>query len=141
MTFGDKLFLLRKKRGLSQEGLAEKIGVSRQAISRWEQGLAMPDTTNLIEISMLFEVSTDYLLFDEYSDDSDIPSVQRERKKGQMNAAKSCLIACILWFLAGSCYLIAAMISNNLIFAPIALLNYFVCFLNYRTYKRKKDDI
>ncbi|MBR6500928.1 MAG: helix-turn-helix transcriptional regulator [Firmicutes bacterium] len=141
MTFGDKLFLLRKKRGLSQEGLAEKIGVSRQAISRWEQGLAMPDTTNLIEISMLFEVSTDYLLFDEYSDDSDIPSVQRERKKGQMNAAKSSLIACILWCLAGSCYLIAAMISNNLIFTPIALLNYFVCFLNYRTYKRKKDDI
>lgn len=43
MTFGEKLTGLRKREGLSQEALAEQLGVSRQAVSRWEQGAALPD--------------------------------------------------------------------------------------------------
>ena len=57
MKFNEKLTIHRKKNGLSQEDLADKLGVSRQAISRWELGSTMPDATNLLELSDLFGVS------------------------------------------------------------------------------------
>ena len=76
MTFADKVLALRKKSGLSQEELAEKLEVSRQAISRWEMGLAMPDASNILRLSKLFGVTTDYLMNDEYSCDEDIPIVK-----------------------------------------------------------------
>lgn len=53
---------LRKVKGLSQEELAEKLGVSRQAISKWESELSVPDIDKIISLSDYFEVSTDYLL-------------------------------------------------------------------------------
>lgn len=64
MKLPEKLVTLRKQRGLSQEALAEQLGVSRQAISRWEQGSAQPDAGNLFQLSRLFQVSADYLLDD-----------------------------------------------------------------------------
>lgn len=69
MTLGKKLQLLRKRNGLSQEQLADKLNVSRQAISKWELDAALPDTANVIALSRLFDVSTDYLL----KDDMEIP--------------------------------------------------------------------
>ena len=65
MTFGKKLQLLRKESGLSQEQLADRLSVSRQAISKWELDAALPDTANVIALSRLFNVSTDYLLKDD----------------------------------------------------------------------------
>jgi transcriptional regulator with XRE-family HTH domain len=76
MILGEKLQLLRKKQGLSQEALAEKLTVSRQAISKWELGESVPDTENLVRLSKLFRVSADYLLCDEYESDDDIPAVR-----------------------------------------------------------------
>ncbi len=67
MTFAEKLFLLRDGRGYSQEMMAEKLGVSRQAISKWELGTALPDTDKIVAISELFNVSTDSLLIDSIS--------------------------------------------------------------------------
>ena len=64
MKLPEKLVALRKGRGLSQEALAERLGVSRQAISRWEQGSSQPDAGNLFQLSRLFQVSADYLLDD-----------------------------------------------------------------------------
>ena len=64
MTFAEKFLKLRKQASLSQEEAAEKIGVSRQAISRWEQGTALPDAFNLSMISKVFGVSADYLIDD-----------------------------------------------------------------------------
>lgn len=66
MTMAEKILAQRKKEGLSQEELAEKLGVSRQAISRWEMGAAFPDAPNILGLSRLFGVTTDYLLYDEY---------------------------------------------------------------------------
>ena len=77
MTFAEKLLLLRKSATLSQEDLAEKLNVSRQAVSRWEMGTAMPDSPNLLEISRLFNVSADYLLRDEIERDEEIPAVKK----------------------------------------------------------------
>lgn len=64
MALPDKLYKLRKERGLSQEQLADALGISRQAISKWESAKAMPETDKLILLSEYFGVSVDYLLKD-----------------------------------------------------------------------------
>lgn len=65
MTIGNKISFCRKKAGISQEALAAKLSISRQAVSRWETGEVIPDTEEIIQLSRLFNVSTDYLLLDE----------------------------------------------------------------------------
>lgn len=65
MNLSEKLLYLRKKNGLSQEQLASEITVSRQAISKWELGESMPDTENVVQLTKIFDVSTDFLLNDE----------------------------------------------------------------------------
>lgn len=62
MTFAEKLKSLRKQTGMSQEKLAEKLGVSRQAITKWETDTGIPDIENLMAISSLFDISIDELL-------------------------------------------------------------------------------
>lgn len=62
MTFGKKLQSLRKEHNISQEKLAEAINVSRQAVSKWEQDLVVPDTENLLLVSKYFDVSLEELL-------------------------------------------------------------------------------
>ena len=64
MALPEKLYTLRKKSGLSQEQLAEALNVSRQAISKWEGGSAMPESDKLLALSNCFGVSLDYLLKD-----------------------------------------------------------------------------
>lgn len=65
MSLGEKIFKLRKEKGISQEALAEQIGTTRQAISKWENNQGFPETEKLLQLSNIFEVSTDYLLKDE----------------------------------------------------------------------------
>ena len=62
MTIGEKLKELRLKNKMSQEELANKLGVTRQAVSKWEQNLALPDTNNLISIAKIFNVKVDELV-------------------------------------------------------------------------------
>ena len=83
MTFGEKLQQLRKGRGWSQERLAEEIPISRQAVSKWETGAAAPDTENVVRLSAIFGVSTDYLLHDDFTGDEDIPAVKRREEELQ----------------------------------------------------------
>ncbi|MBQ2847621.1 MAG: helix-turn-helix domain-containing protein [Clostridia bacterium] len=68
MSISDKIIKLRKEKGLSQETLAEALGVSRQSVSKWETDGALPDTDKIIAMSELFGVSTDYLLKDDISE-------------------------------------------------------------------------
>lgn len=67
MTLGEKIRTLRKKAGLSQEALAEKLGVSRQAVSKWENDNGMPETEKLIAMAKLFDTSLDDLIGEEKS--------------------------------------------------------------------------
>ena len=92
MNLSEKLLALRKARAMSQEELAEHRDVSRQAVSRWEQGTAMPDAANLLQLSRLFGVSVDYLLNDEYQSDNDLPKVQ-EVRRDQMGTIMAYLVA------------------------------------------------
>ncbi len=64
MTLGAKLQTLRKQAGMSQETLAGQLGVSRQAVSRWELDISLPETENIIKLAKIFNVSFDYLLGD-----------------------------------------------------------------------------
>ena len=70
MTMGEKILNLRKARGWSQEELADRVGVTRQAVSRWESGSAKPDADKIIAICDLFGVSADYLLRVSYNGES-----------------------------------------------------------------------
>ena len=65
MILADKIMSLRKKNGWSQEELAEKMNVSRQAVSKWESAQSVPDLEKILQLSNLFGVTTDYLLKDE----------------------------------------------------------------------------
>ena len=80
MKLSDKILTLRKRGGMSQEELAEKLNVSRQAVSRWELGSAQPDANNILQISKLFGVTADYLLNDDYDSDNDLPKVKKVRE-------------------------------------------------------------
>ena len=62
MTLADRILELRKQKGYSQEELADRLGVSRQAVSKWESEQSTPDMDKIILMSDLFEVTTDYLL-------------------------------------------------------------------------------
>ena len=64
MEFHNKLYNLRKQKGLSQEELANRLNVSRQTISKWEVGDSTPDMEKLIAISDMFEISLDELVMD-----------------------------------------------------------------------------
>lgn len=69
MKLSEKIYACRKKAGLSQEALAEKLGVSRQAVSKWETGEAVPELEKLLRLSQAFGVSTDWLLSEEEPED------------------------------------------------------------------------
>lgn len=92
MKLADKIIGLRKSNGFSQEELAEKLNVSRQAISRWEMGTAMPDASNIKQISKLFGVTADYLLNDDYQSDNDLPKV----KETKQNSSKQIIFYLVI---------------------------------------------
>lgn len=93
MTFAEKLVRLRKREGLSQEALAELLGVSRQAVSRWEQGTALPDAAKLLPCARLFQVRVDWLLDEE----QDWEAGSREEEKRPAGKKRD-----LVWILAGS---------------------------------------
>ena len=75
MKFGDKLIALRKKKGLSQEELAEKLSVSRQSVSKWESNNTYPETDKIVQICNIFECTMDDLINDNITD---IESIERK---------------------------------------------------------------
>ena len=64
MTLAEKIYQARKRAGLSQEALADALGVTRQAVSKWETGKSVPDTENIRRMARLLAVSADYFLGD-----------------------------------------------------------------------------
>lgn len=77
MTFGEKIQKLRKEAGLSQEELSYQLGVSRQAISKWERDNGYPETEKIVQMSKMFHVSLDYLLNE---DDTKKPEINPDEK-------------------------------------------------------------
>ena len=89
MKLAEKLFELRKEKGWSQEKLAEQINVSRQSISKWESGQVLPEIEKIIELSKIFQVTTDYLLLDENSEKGSTAVTLEEDKDKYYKEVKS----------------------------------------------------
>ena len=133
MKLADKIIKLRKKHGWSQEDLEEKLNVSRQAISRWENGTALPDAQNVLQISKLFGVTTDYLLNDDYEIDIDIPAVQTATKGNEKLFLKKKLlhlIAAICFTVAWFCFLISIVTYQNYFQLGISCTCFGFCSVN-----------
>ena len=81
MTFSEKTSALRKQKGWSQEELAEKLMVTRQAVSKWESAQSMPDLDKLVQLSEALGVSTDYLLKDEQAQSAPVPATAEQTVK------------------------------------------------------------
>lgn len=88
MALPEKLYALRKRSGLSQEQLAEKLNVSRQAISKWETGVSYPETDKLIAVSRYFNVSLDYLINEDGVEA--MPGTERGRAERGVSRARVC---------------------------------------------------
>ena len=88
MTTGEKIAKCRKEKDLTQTELAEGLGVTRQAVSRWESDLSFPETDNLLKMSKLFGVSTDWLL--KY-DETDPDEPESEKRKFTFDLKNFCI--------------------------------------------------
>ena len=133
MKLSEKIIQLRKVNSWSQEDLAEKLDVSRQAISRWENGTALPDAENVLQISKLFNVTTDYLLNDDYESDSDIPAVQTATKETEdlfSRKKQLHLIAAICFTISVVCSLIGVASSINDIQLGLSCFTLTLCSAN-----------
>lgn len=125
MTLEKKLYSLRKRESLSQMDLAEKVNVSRQAVSRWELGDATPSMENLKSISSLYNISVDILLNDEVDltdkDTQSIPQVSEEKETAMKRWSKQ-ITAALLFLLVTVVvivYIVATRSEQNTKVIPI----------------------
>lgn len=91
MILADKIIEERKKNGWSQKELANKLGVSRQAVSKWESSGSIPDLQRILQMSELFGVTTDYLLKDEIEEEPLNEYVETKTIKVSMEEANQYL--------------------------------------------------
>lgn len=96
MELNKKLVALRKKKGMTQEELAEAIKISRQAISRWEVGTALPSADNLMWLSKFYEVSMDELMGDVTSGEQESSEGKKATNIKNRVFQKFFAIACVL---------------------------------------------
>ena len=126
MKFEEKLMTLRKKSGMSQEEMADWLGVTRQAVSRWELGSTQPDAPNLLKLSDLFDVSIDWLLRES---DMEQEEATRTKEAVQMKTEKvrtgqkGFLAASIAFVLAAFAFLMAAIDRLNIYFVLLAIVD------------------
>lgn len=127
MKFEEKLIALRKRRGMSQEELAEKLQVTRQAVSRWESGATIPDVTNLIQLSELFGVTTDYLIKEEAETTTEQSAKTEMPESKQVtthsyNFRKTMLYRRTMWVFASMCLgnIFLLLVSPSAIFVGLA---------------------
>ena len=143
MTFSEKLIRLRKSAGLSQEELADRLGVSRQAVSRWEQGSTYPDLPNLQQITREFGVSADYLIGNGCDAPASAePLVCDAPQAAQTNSdfkANRFLIIGFIWLLAALCFLVAALDTLEIWCVGLALADILLACFNFALHFRKKQ--
>jgi len=89
MTLGEKIYRLRAGEGLSQETFGERLGVSRQSVSKWETDQSVPELDKIVAISEIFGVSTDYLL-----KETEEAYREKEPDKNGKSAAGGCVFPC-----------------------------------------------
>ena len=141
MTLSDKIIQLRKINGWSQEDLAERMDISRQAISRWENGTALPDANNVLHLSKLFNVTTDYLLNDDCSDDKSVPSIKSAPDTCSTRNVlyeKRFLIVSILWLICAVIWFVQALNLFEVIYCILAVVCAVLSFIYIILYEKGK---
>ena len=120
-TLTPNLPALRTQAEISQEELASKLNVSRQAVSRWELGSALPDASNILQLSKLFGVTADYLLNDDFDSDHDVPAVKQTERNAKSAVKKVASICAVAFGLLGNfiLYIISRFIEVRAFF-PIS---------------------
>lgn len=130
-----KIVELRKSKGMSQEELAVKLNVSRQTISRWEMESAMPDANNLLQLSKLFHVTSDYLLNDDYTSDEDLVKI-KEMKVDYSNQVMFYLIMIEVMTLL--IQFMAVFILQNVFFVSSSILLFIAPLIGFEYAYQKK---
>lgn len=126
----EKIVALRRKSGLSQEQLAEQIGVSRQAISKWEGGLSTPELDKLQALSRFFQVSLDELAGEQaLSEDPSLKNVPQESSGKRSKTARSrlgiglCILGGVCLIVSGSLVLLYPMVLEPVNASSAVTLN------------------
>ncbi|MCR5615695.1 MAG: helix-turn-helix domain-containing protein [Saccharofermentans sp.] len=118
MTIADRIQSLRKAKGMSQEELADAVGVSRQAVSKWESEQATPDLDKVVIMSDVFEVTTDYLLKGiepvKTDDHKTMADVLDQKVLTEQNSKRA--KTAVKWFLIGFGILLAIDLISMLIY-------------------------
>lgn len=127
MNLPTKLASLRKKKGMTQLELAEKLDISRQAVSRWEAGSVVPSTDNLKTLSDLYGVSVDYLLNEDADDSCGDAENQRQKPKEQGGEAKGAKHKRIFIFVCALILVVAIVIV--------------ICVMAVQSQKQKQEQI
>ena len=133
MGLNDRIVELRKRRGMSQEELAERLNVSRQAVSRWETGTAMPDAANLLQLSRIFGVSTDYLLGAE-------PSREKEWGKSPAEDGRILPYLIILEVMAVLLQFLTTVILENSLFVILSCIPFLSMLVGFEYAYRHKAE-
>lgn len=146
MTVGLKIQNLRKQRGLSQEQLAEAVGVSRQAVSKWEAEQSVPDIDKIILICDYFGVTTDYILRDEEMPCTEtVQSTNKnEEEKDMDNKKKSTLLLTVAVMLYILCAVPIIIIPNQvglvLLLVMVAVATGLMIFRSRLNSNDKRDE-
>lgn len=120
MALSEKIYMLRKKSGLSQEQLAEQLNVSRQAISKWESGRSIPESDKLLTLSQYFNVTLDYLMKEDTEQDIaslDRPednSIQSQNRTRRFVGIAACIGGIVCLMIWGLLFIFNPTVSNQL---------------------------
>lgn len=143
MTLGERIKNYRQKVGLSQEQLAEKIKVSRQAITKWENDSGIPDIDNLISLSKVMGISLDELVMGEKENENNISDIKQSAISQRNRNCTLYLVAVISFFFAWVCWLISLVLNvsdNNITAAVLSGVNTTLLGLPIGVFLRKYLD-
>ena len=99
MTIGTRIKELRKKCNYSQEYVAEQLGISRQAVSKWEKNISAPDTANLINLAELLDSSVEYIAYGKKQEEKIVYIVQEKQKKNRIKKQNIIIsLSCVFGF-------------------------------------------
>jgi len=141
MNFSEKIIYMRKKNGMSQEDMADRLGVSRQAVSRWESGTAMPDAGNILMISRALGVTADWLLDDECGPETDISESNKNTHK-ETDLSRIMFYLVTLEIMAVLIQFMCVFILQNVFFAFLSFVPFIAMIsgFEYAYMKRKKNE-
>lgn len=153
MDLSEKILMLRKANNLSQEQLAEQLGVSRQSISKWESGQSTPDIEKMVMLSDIFNVTTDHLLkpseIDELSIKTEILEKQQMelfKKAEKIQSIKFCILSSVaIYLIAVAVFFIMHSLFWRIFLPPVALSIFIVAtaiaiYINLRHMKSSKGQ-